>query len=486
MSSVLNPKKLANLGGPRTWAAIYFAPAGLELSFGRNVGGQVNVTQQPSAPIAVAESTTDMKVVWENAATALRARVDPAQHHIATVVGCENVLCQTLRLPTTQPGELKQMLDLQIDNLTPLPLEEVVYGFQSQAVDDKSTRVLVTIARKDAVNERVAALEAAGLPAEIVAVDALMLFQGLVSRELLPRDEKLNTLIIINATATHLIVHTQGHPVAVRSIMISGTELLTEHGQSALGDELQRTLIGAEADYSLNGRGKLTFLTWADGQLDDVRRIADRCGEPSEILANGAVPSPVTNLCQLVASGAVGQLNLLPQEWREKRHAQQMRRNLIRVAIAVGAVYVLVVLGFVGLMAIQRAKLRKLNAEVSALQPKAVKAKKTREELLAMKKQLDTKYSALEVLREVSVALPDGVKLNSFQFKKDLTVTVRGQAQGNNQVIEFTGNLEKSPLFGNIKPGQIVTPPGGGLTRFDITCTLKSATDMSPTPHGHN
>src|SRR5712671_3011566 len=159
MSSALNPKNFARLGGPRAWAAVVFDKAGLELSVGRNLGGQVTVTPHPATAIAEGEAGADPKTQWRAAAQTLRQQIDPRGHHIATAVGCEDVLCQTLRLPTIEPGELKQMLDLQIDNLTPLPLEEVVYSFQSLEVEESNTRVLVSIARKDAVNARVAALE---------------------------------------------------------------------------------------------------------------------------------------------------------------------------------------------------------------------------------------------------------------------------------------------------------------------------------------
>ena len=162
----------------------------------RAEGAEFSVLQETSASATPPEGVDGCGLQWQIAAQSLRQQFDPREHRVVTAVGCEDVLCQTLRLPATDPCELKQMLDLQIDNITPLPIEEVVYSFEPLDTVDGQTRVLVAIARKATVNERVEALEAAGLPAEIVSVDALAMFRALCKRKLLPADDKLNVLVI--------------------------------------------------------------------------------------------------------------------------------------------------------------------------------------------------------------------------------------------------------------------------------------------------
>ena len=76
---------------------------------------------------AVKDAAADAPLQWQYAAQSLRQQFDPSEHRLVTSVDGGDVFCQILRLPATDPAELKQMLDLQIDNITPLPLEEVVY-----------------------------------------------------------------------------------------------------------------------------------------------------------------------------------------------------------------------------------------------------------------------------------------------------------------------------------------------------------------------
>ena len=42
--------------------------------------------------------------------------------------------------------------------------------------------------------------------------------------------------------------------------------------------------------------------------------------------------------------------------------------------------------------------------------------------------------------------------------------------------------LEKGDLFAKVTPGTSRTEPGSGLTKFDLTCTLKTATGVGTPP----
>src|ERR1051326_1130398 len=243
MRTSLNPRNLAHLGQARGWAAVAFGAASLDLTTARADGTEVSVLQQSSASAAPPEGAEDTTLQWQTAAQSLRQQFDPREHRIVTSMSCEDVLCQILRLPATEPGELKQILDLQIDSITPLPLEEVVYSFQPLDTVEGQTRVLVAIAPKATVNQRIEALEAAGLQPEIVSVDALAMFRALTSRNLLAGDDRLNVLVVLSAASTDVIVYSQGLPLAVRSIVPGATV------DSVLREELQRTLIAAEAGH---------------------------------------------------------------------------------------------------------------------------------------------------------------------------------------------------------------------------------------------
>jgi hypothetical protein len=474
MISLLKPQKMTPMRAHRNWAAIFFGESWLELATAKTVAGQVNVEHLGSADGTPTDEGVDPKTTMDAAMQSLRQQVDPREYHIVTAVGCEDVFCQSLRLPTTQDDELRQMLDLQIDSLTPLPLDEVVYSFQLIEKTATDTKVLVAVARKAAVNERVAALEAAGLEAEVVAVDALAVFRALVRRDVLPRDDRLNAFVLFSATVANVIVYSHGNPVAVRSIVVGEGALDSAENQAALREELSRTLVAAEAEMPRCEIGRVTFATWSERLRAEVEKLTRTWSDHAEFLGNGSTPSPALSLCVETASEEAMRLNLLPDEWRQRRRTARFRKTLIRGAITVGAVYLLVLAVFLTMMGVRSAQLSRVESDIKRQQGRFGRARELHRLLVEMERQIDPKYSAIEVLRAVSALMPENLKLNSFDFKKDATVKLRGQTPSATTATDFISRLEKCELFSKVTPGPMRVEPGGGLTKFDVVCSLKS------------
>jgi len=429
--------------------AVSFATDRLDVAVGRTEDGQFRVESESTAM---------------NAAE-LRQRLNPPEHQVVTAIGAEETFCHTLQLPTTQPAELQQMLDLQMDQLTPLPLEEVVYDFEPLGTADGRTRVLVAIARKSAVNERVAALEAVGLPPQRVSVDVVALWRTLRSRQLLPADDKLNVFVRWAADRADVVLSVREQPVVLRTIWL---------GAADFAEELQRTILAAQVEEPQTEVGRLTFAVNAVADREPAEELARRWPGGAEVLVNGAAPSLATSLC-LDAATTERRLNLLPAEWRMRRRTAHRRQIWLRVGIAIAAVYVGALLVLLALTGVRQAHLNRLQTETTALRPDYEQARRLQSELVAMQLQLDTKFSALDVLREVSVVMPENLKLSGYTFRRDDTVTLKGQADSAPAVYDFISKLEQSELFASVKTVGVRTEGAGGLTKFELLATLKSA-----------
>jgi hypothetical protein len=470
MISLRKPK----IGKASRWAAVVFGDTALEMSAASSAGAEAQIGRQTSAPLPT-EPGLETKARWEIAVRQLRTELDPREHRIVTAVGAENVFCQTIRLPTTDTGELKQMLDLQIDNLTPLPVDEVVYSFEPIEVTGTETHLLVAVARKSTVNERVAALEEVGLQPEAVAVDALAVFREMMRQAVLPSDERLNAFILVSPAATNIIIHSRAKIVAVRSLVLGSHGIAQPEARTPIWEELQRTLVAGEVERPGIETGRAQFATWSESLRTEVAELAQGWSGTAEFLSNGSSPSPSVSVCLDTARTDVAHLNLLPDEWRVTRRIARVRRSLIRGAIAIGAVYLVALLAFSTLVVWENSQLNGVQTKINRTQSEYEKVRTLHKTLVAMEKQLDTKYSSLEVLREVGALMPDNVKLNGYTFKRDDTVTLRAQAQTATLATDFISRLEKSELFSKVTSGTSRSDPGTGLTKFDVVCTLKSA-----------
>lgn len=377
--------------------------------------------------------------------------------------------CQTLSLPTTETSELETMLELKLDGLAPLPAEEVTCGFLPLEKTENATRLLLVAAPKALVNERVGALDAAGVTAETVTVDVLAVFQWLVRRQQLPTDDKLHALLHLTEGTVNLLFHTRGQPVAIRSMVC---EVAADC--PSVVEELQRSWLAAELQFENTGRGRLTVLPDTGALRPLAEQLRDACDAEAECLSeDGEIPLAARAASVL----ADATLNLLPKEWKQRRRSARLRRRLIAAAIVTGLLYVAAAVACGVALAIERAEQRRLAAEAARLQPEFLAARKLRDTLSAMQAQLDVKYSALEVLREISRLMPDNLKLTDFLFLKNQQVTLRGMTSAPEQATEFIARLENSPLFSKVKT--VSMPTQGGLTRFDLICTLQSVSGPS-------
>jgi hypothetical protein len=474
--------KMVGLHGSRGWAAIHFGPISLNMAVARLTGGTAGIEKEnsfPATPTPEGEAATGGQ--WDAAVQSLQKEINLNEHRVVTAVGCEDAVCFTLSLPTTDAGELKQMLDLQIDNLTPLPIEEVVYSFESLEKTADATRVLVAVAPKASVNEKVAVLEKAGLPPELVTIETLAVFRALLRQGQLPADENLNTMVHISPIAANIILYSRSLPLAVRSLSFETGGIGSPEAQAILGEELRRTLLAVEMERPELAAGKLTLLSQDPAQQGELESLAARWGGEVQCLLNGAGPSLPAAIGLETVTGKAAGINLLPDEWRQRRQTAHFRRLLIRCGIVLGVIYVLVLVGFLTFMWMQRSQLRMIDRQIAKARPRYEEARQTHAGLIAMQKQLDAQYSALEVLREVTTLMPDNLKCSSFAFKKDQTVTLKGQAQSAAMYNDFVSRLEKCVLFSKVAPGQSRIEPGTGLTRFEVVCTLKSA---ATTPTG--
>jgi len=403
----------------------------------------------------------------------LLAQTDLRNTRVTIAMSGTETWCQPLTLPTAEAGELETMLELKLDTLAPLPPEEAACGFLPLEKGESETRLLLVVAPKALVNERVAALNAAGITAETVTVDALTLFHWLSRRQRLPSDDKLHALLHITEGAVNVVFHTRGQPVAVRSMMCEG-----DAGRDTVLEELRRSWLAAELQRDNAGRGRLVVASDTAALRSSAEWFRNAWGGEAECLVEEAqVP-----LSALAASAQTdGTLNLLPKEWKQRRRSEQLRKRVIRGAIAVGLVYLAGVAVFGVMLGMERAQQRVLAGKAAGLQPQFTAARKLRDTLTAMQAQVDVKYSALEILREVSKAMPDSLKLTDFSFVKNQTVTLRGMTSAPEQATEFIGRLENSPMFSKVKT--VSMPTSAGLTRFDLICTLQSVSGVT-TPGG--
>ncbi len=158
-----------------------------------------------------------------------------ATDQLVTAIPCQDLFVRTLSFPFKDSTKLAQVVPFEVENLVPMPLEELAIGslvlppgLTSEGTPraSKGSEVLVTAAPKDKVAEHLRFLAQADIEPSAINVDAMALFsvtqflQGEGAR--VPQDL---VIIDIGASKTTLCIVHEGRPVALRTILWGGNQL---------------------------------------------------------------------------------------------------------------------------------------------------------------------------------------------------------------------------------------------------------------------
>lgn len=137
-------------------------------------------------------------------------------------VAHQQVIVRDLELSNLPPKELAQALPFLVRDVLPLPVDQAVIDFYPLEKPGKkeTVRGLVIAAPREPVMDTVRAVEAAGL--HVVHVD-LACFAALRAAAQLAEDTE--ALLDIGASATTIVIHTDGIPKLVRTVPRGGAEL---------------------------------------------------------------------------------------------------------------------------------------------------------------------------------------------------------------------------------------------------------------------
>jgi type IV pilus assembly protein PilM len=151
----------------------------IELSL---AGGQYRVEAYAAEPMPVnsinEKTIVDAEAVGEAIRRAVK-RSGAKSKEVAIAISGDAAITKVIQMPRNlRGGDLEAQVELQADQYIPFPMDEVSYDFEVMGPSDKdndSLDVLLVATRTENVEQRQAAVAAAGLTAKIVDVEAFAL-----------------------------------------------------------------------------------------------------------------------------------------------------------------------------------------------------------------------------------------------------------------------------------------------------------------------
>ena len=408
------------------------------------------------------------------------------------------ITTRNLELPSENPLEIKEMIELQIGKQTPYTSDEVIKDYQilDSNVDGYS-RVFLVIVHRDIVERHFKILETAGLKVQRVGFssEGLLNWSRLVGKEKISPD-KVHILIEVDSDTSDFEVVLNDKLIFGRSIALGFSQLPGQAEQwqkkfvEAVNHSIyayQNEVMGKEIDRIIISRpgmvGESLDKAVLEKEFGIVVEIIEQfkdiplTAEASNLLDN-LVRTDVSfaGLLGLALTFGEQTIDLIPQELQMGRQVKEKGKDLFLMGIFFMLILVAISGVFLGRMYNKEHYLGQLKLRLSQIQSKTKVLNNMIRVMETIKDRIYTRGLVLNLIYEVHLAISPEMHLVSMSFDGKETLILRGESNVMSEVFNFVTKLEESGYFQNVKAKYATKRmvENREVTDFEISCPLEN------------
>ncbi|MBI2495768.1 MAG: pilus assembly protein PilM, partial [Candidatus Omnitrophica bacterium] len=394
-------------------------------------------------------------------------------------------------LPSTDPVEIHDIVELQAEKHTPYTKEEILTDFQVVETDRSGySRVLLVISHQDIVHRGLRLVERMGWSLERVGFE----LEGLINWFRLVKGGAAQggTLVAeMDSDSTTLLILQQGKPYFHRSLAMGVNQLggdATE-GPAKLIAEMQRSLDTFETE-GLNVAVSEVVLT---GQAERLPGLKDRVqrglnlptivASPFEDCAVSEAAKEAT-LRQVSFASLLGlalgpsEVDLTPNALKLHRTFEVRARRLVGLGCQVIAGLLLFSCLLIGKALKDERDHAWLLREHQTMAQEAQAVEGVLERLGVIQGWFETRGQLLNAVAELNQHTPHAIQWESVSFTDREQITLKGFSGEMPKVYDFVAELRASPLFSQVEAKRVTKRrvDERDVTEFEIVCSLEPLT----------
>jgi Tfp pilus assembly protein PilN len=384
------------------------------------------------------------------------------------------------------------MVELQVGKQTPYSRDEILWGYRVLGTAAGGyTRVMLAIAQRAVVRQRVNIVEEAGLEIEAVSVSTEGLLNWLSDSGVAPKAGGAVLVADVDSACTDVCVSTSEGLVFSRSLRI-GAGQLRDEGETwveRFASEIRQTLDACRGEHPGLDVDRLV-VTGAGAAVEEMSiALKDALGIPCDrvdaaIIADRMPRTPsmkdplYSRISLTAAMGMVRHMgdlafNLMPD-------SVMFRRRLIEKSRATTALGVLLMSAMVALsllasvkLVYKQTRLNRLRFELREAEALAKGVIRKQEVIKLVRKTQDKRRSPVNIFAEIQRARPGNVYCEKLEVDTERgRLTISGSAGTLADARALFNNLENSDLFSDVKPGS-TTLERDGRYAFQVACAVE-------------
>ncbi len=411
------------------------------------------------------------------------------------------LITKNIEIPSQDPKEIKEIINLQAGRLTPYAREEVIIDYIPIGVFRQSyTKLLLIIVNKDVVKKQLATFSEAGIRVNKILLSSeavgLLVYHHL---KLEVRDAPF-CLIHTDFSSTDFSTYLKDRQIFLRSISIGAHQLVNEKDKylKRFIEELKKSFDAYQAE-DIEASPSLIVFTGAVDELKDLEvMMLDAFRMPvrvlsvpdfvprAEALSKEALAPREISMLNVVAplfkSDAMT-INLIPDEVKLKLALEERGRDIIKTGVLVMTVLLFICGLFLVNIYLKSEYLRKLSSKYKSLNEEALQLETNFSKVRVIRGCLAARGLSVNILSELYELTPLEISLTSIRLKeKNGGFSLRGEASEMSAVFNYVRDLEKSPIFKNVKTKYTSKKKVDNqeLVDFEIAASLKGSREEAP------
>ena len=394
-------------------------------------------------------------------------------------------------LPSTDPKEIRDIVELQAEKHTPYAKEEILMDFKVIERERAGySRVLLVIAHQDVLHRSVRLVELSEWPLDRVGCEVEGLvnwFQLAKKGAAAPASAGGSLVVDVDGSTTTLMVMQRAQPQFQRSLATGAEQLAGDPAQAGerLVSELKRSLEALDAE---GGAVKIqdVLLTGCSERLEELKALIERGLDlPVNLISSWAgrtvsesVQAAANRLPEVSFASLVGlafapsQIDLTPQTTKLRQAFEARAKALVLLGCqCVGALILFSIL-IVGRVQKEHRYYEALKKVYSDSAAEARDLEAAIQEIEFVETRLHNRGHLLGTVNTLSRLSSADIQWKTLTFTEGEGVLLKGASSALPKIYEFVAALDGSPLFGQVEAKRVAKRKSGDwdVTDFEVTC----------------
>jgi Tfp pilus assembly PilM family ATPase len=386
--------------------------------------------------------------------------------YIILVIPSHLVITKNIEVPSQDPTEIADIMNLQASRHTPYAREEIIIDYTIIGTHRISyTKILLVIVTREVVRRQLEILKKTGIDIDKVCFASEGVSKFLLNLLDLYKYDFPVGFLHIDDIFSYFNIAFRDKVIFVRSIPIGNQHLDSDYSHYAhqFAEEIKKSIeVYKNEDIEVMFQ-RIILLTDNNHHRELIKFLTQNIEIPTDGISlkeQISLRSDLKNKFSLsyldvLASAWENEtmkIDLMPEEIKLKKAFEEKSRNLIWTGFFSLSIFILIFVFLTTKLTLRRIYLDKLEERSKYIHKEAKEVEEKFKRIQLIKRYLFLRGYPLEILDKIYENIPSTMRLSEIRFdKKNRFLSLKGTADSMTTIYSFVDSLSKEDYFKDVK-----------------------------------